>query len=204
LDIPAIVEYDISALEQNLTEAWAAYQKTEKYGLEFGQACYELRNIHKSNPGASNKGKGFLPILEQNSIPTSTAYWWMERYEISIGKKAPKDTSIASSGRQQEREAAAEKLAEEDLFPAYRTDITPAVVSDAPDGIGYNITFKDLTPERAHQLANMPTKVPTGVKSLIEINKTHFDAVFAGLPAKVVNERITKLENLLQKQYGGG
>ena len=79
---------NVAIATKKLQLAWKQYQRTERYGLEFGQVCCELRDEFKSHPGASNKGKGFLPILEQNSIPESTAYWWMDRYEVSIGKKA--------------------------------------------------------------------------------------------------------------------
>jgi len=41
---PAIIEYDISALEQRVTDARAAYQeKVEPLGIDFGKACSELR-----------------------------------------------------------------------------------------------------------------------------------------------------------------
>jgi hypothetical protein len=102
------------------------------------------------------------------------------------------------------RATAASRLEQENLFPTFDTKITPAVVNGAPDGIGFNVTFKDLTPEAVRQLAHMPIAVPTGVQKLIEINKTHFDAVFGGLPAEAVKGRIAKLVEILNAQYGGG
>jgi hypothetical protein len=81
-----------AANQQNIAvneikRAWAAYQQTEKYGLDFGQTCCEWRTKFKAQ---GKKGQGLLPILEQVGIPISTAYWWMERYEISVGTKQAK------------------------------------------------------------------------------------------------------------------
>lgn len=67
--------------------AWHTYQQTEKYGLAFGQVCCEWRTKFKAQ---GKKGQGLLPVLEQVGIPISTAYWWMERYEISVGTKQAK------------------------------------------------------------------------------------------------------------------
>jgi hypothetical protein len=39
---------------------------------------------------------------------------------------------------------------------------------------------------------------------LIEINQTHFDAVFGDLPAEALKGRIAKLVEALNAQYGGG
>lgn len=70
-------------------EAWKAYQETEKYGLEFGKACYDCQQRVATRGGVGNKGKGIVPTLEQLSIPKSTAYWWIKRYKYSVGLEVP-------------------------------------------------------------------------------------------------------------------
>jgi hypothetical protein len=75
--------------EQALAEIKAAWQKIEKYNLDFGKVCCEWRDQFKAK-GFRKEGDGVIPILEQLSIPTSTAYFWMNKYEISIGVKPAK------------------------------------------------------------------------------------------------------------------
>lgn len=75
---------------QGIEAAWKKYQVTEKYGLEFGKALCRYRDEHKSKGGNGSKGKGLGQLLDELSIPKSTAYWWINRYEISIGVKEPK------------------------------------------------------------------------------------------------------------------
>jgi len=81
---PAIIEFDLATGKREIKTAWHAYQKTEPLGLEFGRVCCEWRKKFKAQ---GKKGQGLVPILEQAGIPISTAYWWMERYQISIGEK---------------------------------------------------------------------------------------------------------------------
>lgn len=69
--------------------AWQAYQKTEEYGLDFGRVCCEWRTKFGAQ-GKRVKGQGVIPILEELGIATSTAYFWMVRYEESVGIR--KDT----------------------------------------------------------------------------------------------------------------
>jgi hypothetical protein len=77
--------------EQAVAEIKAAWQKTEKYNLEFGRVCCEWRDKFKQKKtGPQSKGTGFIPILKKTCVPISTAYWWMERYEVSIGAKPEK------------------------------------------------------------------------------------------------------------------
>ena len=81
--------------EQAVAEIKAAWQRTEKYNLEFGKVCCEWRDKFKQKKtGPQSKGTGFLLILEETGIPISTAYWWMERYEISIGVKTAKPEKL--------------------------------------------------------------------------------------------------------------
>ena len=72
--------------EQALAEIKAAWQATEKHNLNFGKVCCEWRDTFRAR-GFRKNGDGVVPILEQLGIPTSTAYFWMNRYEISIGTK---------------------------------------------------------------------------------------------------------------------
>src|ERR1035437_7466138 len=67
--------------------AWEAYKPVERHGLEFGEALCTLRDVLKSQ---GKKGEGLLPRLEQVGIPTSTAYFWMNRYQVSVGQKQAK------------------------------------------------------------------------------------------------------------------
>jgi hypothetical protein len=84
---PAIIEYDISALEQRVTDAWAAYQqKAEPLGIDFGKACSELREKGEVVQGGTTFSRRLLEL----SIPRSTACWWIDRYETLIGVKEPK------------------------------------------------------------------------------------------------------------------
>jgi len=75
--------------EQALAEIKSAWQKTEKYNLEFGKVCCEWRDKFRAR-GFRKRGDGVVPILEELRIPTSTAYFWMNKYEISIGAKPAK------------------------------------------------------------------------------------------------------------------
>ena len=68
--------------EAEISAAWRNYQQTEKYGIEFGRVCCEWRDKLKAQ---GKKGHGLIPMLEQVGIPTSTAYWWMDRYEVATG-----------------------------------------------------------------------------------------------------------------------
>jgi hypothetical protein len=84
--------------EQAVAEIKAAWQKTEKYNLEFGRVCCEWRDKFKQRKtGPQSKGTGFIPILKKTGVPISTAYWWMERYEVSIGAKPEKQKLEAPS-----------------------------------------------------------------------------------------------------------
>jgi hypothetical protein len=77
--------------QQALAEIKAAWQKTEKYNLEFGKVCYEWRNQFKAQ-GFRKEGDGVCAILDKLRIPRSTAYFWMNKYEVSIGMKPARPT----------------------------------------------------------------------------------------------------------------
>jgi len=115
------------------------------------------------------------------------------------------ETATSPSARQLIRLQKAKELEEENLFPRFDTKITPAVVSGAPDGIGFNVTFKNLKgAEAVRQLSKMPIEVPTGVLKLVEIDKAHFAAVFGNLSATALEGRIARLVEILNEEYGGG
>lgn len=87
----AIVETAQPSAEREILAAWQQCQQGEKLCLAFGQVCCEWRDKFRVKGFRGDaKGKGFVPILEQCGIPKSTAYWWMEKYEISAGlREAP-------------------------------------------------------------------------------------------------------------------
>jgi hypothetical protein len=79
--------------------AWQVYQKNfAKYGLAFGKACCELRDTYSA---AGYIGKGFVQVCTTLKIPRRTAYWWIERYEVSAGlRQEPSITQCFSAKRQ--------------------------------------------------------------------------------------------------------
>lgn len=88
---------DATAAEREILSAWREYQITEKYGLDFGKVCCKWRDKVKSKGGGGTKGQGLVQLLDELSIPKSTAYWWIDRYEVSIGKKKRTLESLMSS-----------------------------------------------------------------------------------------------------------
>src|SRR5580692_3531354 len=82
-------ENALATAKKEITAAWKSYQKVEKYGLEFGATVYKWREEFASKSrGIGTKGKGLSPILDTIGIPKSTAYWWINRYEVSLGLRA--------------------------------------------------------------------------------------------------------------------
>ena len=53
---------------------------------KFGKVCCEWRDKFKAK-GFRKEGDGVSPILDELGIPKSSAYYWMFRYEVSIGAK---------------------------------------------------------------------------------------------------------------------
>ena len=74
--------------QQAIQELRQAWQNSERHNLEFGRVCYKWRE-HLSSQG-SRSNEGLRPYLDEVGIPASTAYYWIEKYEISIGTKVPK------------------------------------------------------------------------------------------------------------------
>ena len=155
--------------EKEISKAWQTYKATEKYGLEFGRVCCEWRDKFKQKKtGPQSKGTGFIPILEQTGIPTSTAYWWMERYEISVGKKQtveepqkPTSTATATFAETSEPEK-----------------YTPEEYAEQEQGVNKVNELEALFPKRwtFHIKANCAQVVP------------HYDVVFSALPEELVRE----------------
>jgi cell division septation protein DedD len=71
-----------------IRSAWKTYQSTEKHCIAFGKTLCAWRD--KFHAQGSRCGGGLAPILEEVGIPNSTAYWWMNRYEVTVGKKSAK------------------------------------------------------------------------------------------------------------------
>jgi hypothetical protein len=76
--------YKQMAIEE-LRQAW---QACEKHSLEFGKVCHKWRERLSAQGSRSNAG--LRPYLDEVGIPASTAYYWIEKYEISIGAKEEK------------------------------------------------------------------------------------------------------------------
>jgi len=51
----------------------------------------KILQVITETPGLS---MGISPMLDKLNIPKSTAYWWMDKYEISIGVKSVHYSSV--------------------------------------------------------------------------------------------------------------
>jgi hypothetical protein len=81
--IVSSVEASIRAAHEKFTTGEKAFARD--YGIAYGKVLYEARQ--KLN----DAGYGQLSSLLDNlNIPRSTAYLWMEKYEISVGIKEAK------------------------------------------------------------------------------------------------------------------
>jgi transposase-like protein len=89
-EIAAIVEYDTASVKREIATAWKNCKQAEKYGLKFGEVCFEWQRKLKTSGGVGNKGKGIVATLQQLSIPERTAYRWINLYKESIGLKESK------------------------------------------------------------------------------------------------------------------
>src|SRR5215469_6691762 len=95
----SIIESATARDESRIKAAWEKFQEADRYraerGLEFGKAMYEYRAKHSSQgrrtdlATSSESGTSWLELLEKLSIPKSTAYDWIHRYEESIGLRPP-------------------------------------------------------------------------------------------------------------------
>jgi len=80
-----------------LKAAWHDYQDADRRGLAFGKRLYELRKQFSAQ--GNHSGEGFLPLLQQASIPQRTAYYWIHSFEESIGERKfkPKEKWVKAS-----------------------------------------------------------------------------------------------------------
>ena len=105
----------------------AAYKASEKHGLDFGRLCYEYREKYSAQ--GSRTGGGLRPMLEKVGIPSSTAYFWIERYELVIGVRQPKQEPTPEPETLEEGEAHTPPvplLQPAKPQPAPHVEITPA------------------------------------------------------------------------------
>ena len=76
---------DIELATTEIGQAWNACQKPN---LEFGKVLYKWREAFSAQ--GSRTGGGLAQILRKLNINEGVAYYWIEKYEISIGAKVPK------------------------------------------------------------------------------------------------------------------
>jgi len=80
----------------DVQKAWDEYKgATEKHGVELGKLLFAYRDAHKSKGGFGSGGQGLVQLLDELDIPHSTAYWSIERYEISVRLKPPRTNHLA-------------------------------------------------------------------------------------------------------------
>lgn len=139
-----------------IKKAWSEYRATEKYGLLFGKICCQWRDSFRAS-GRREKGVGVVPILEHLNIPTSTAYWWMNRYEVSIKAKepsVPQTKAPAPAGRKFR-----EPVEPEPVEPATE----PVAIAPAEDVPKVPIYDCEDTPTK-------PTAIVVTVGGMVEVN----------------------------------
>ncbi len=112
---PAIDGLSAEGIIAALKSAFADYQTVERRGLTFGQRLYELRAGSEVVQG----GTTFSSSLDAAGIPRRTAYYWIHSYEISIGKREPKEEKQTKNADvvQVEHVTSSDEM-------AYRTDLS--------------------------------------------------------------------------------
>lgn len=134
-----------------LKDAWRAF---EPRGIEFGHACYVLREALKAS-GKRMKGDGVSPILEKLKIPSSTFYWWVEKYEVAEGLRGPAPVSTLPDEYAQ---AAMEAdIAQETPDANFDAAITEALA--LPDATELNPKREYAPDTRRQQLRTLADKV---------------------------------------------
>jgi hypothetical protein len=82
---PATTMSNLDKVEAAALSAWEKYRRqAEPLGLDFGQKMSALRNEISSR---GKDGEGFAQWLKNHKIARSTAYYWIESYEISLGRR---------------------------------------------------------------------------------------------------------------------
>jgi hypothetical protein len=81
---------DLSLARREVSTAWERYRESTikrfRDGLDFGRVCHGWRARYKAQ--GSRNGRGFEQLLEQLSIPKTTAYRWITRFEMKNGLRA--------------------------------------------------------------------------------------------------------------------
>ena len=120
----------------------AAYQKTERHGLESGRLCYDYRA--KYGEQGSRTGGGLAQLLRKLNIKEGKAYYWVAAYEESIGERAkPVASTNTAPAVEDDPELAAmfaPPTAEELTAPQFVSEPIEAPTSEAP-------TMEILPPE---------------------------------------------------------
>jgi len=70
-----------------LKTLWQECQAVERRGVHVGERLYKLRALHSAQ--GNHQGKGFLQLLQQAGWKERTAYYWIAKYEESIGERQP-------------------------------------------------------------------------------------------------------------------
>ena len=60
-------------------------QAVERRGIHVGERLYKLRELHSAQ--GNHTGKGFLQLLQQAGWVQRTAYYWLNKYEETIGER---------------------------------------------------------------------------------------------------------------------
>jgi hypothetical protein len=143
--------YKAMAIEE-LRQAW---QACEKHSLAFGKVCYKWRERLSDQGSRSNTG--LRSYLDEVGIPVSTAYYWIEKYEISIGVKQAKPTKAKSVS---EPDVSEPDVSEPE--PSFTTE-TPEDFSDLPDPA---TVTPDLTPTIPASVPAVPMQEDSDTKKL--------------------------------------
>jgi hypothetical protein len=64
----------------------AAYQQSEKHGIEFGRLCFEYGEKYGAQGSA---GDGLAQFLRKSGIKEGRAYYWIAEYKASVGQGIP-------------------------------------------------------------------------------------------------------------------
>lgn len=80
---------DIAQATTEIGQAWNACQKPN---LDFGKVLYKWRETFSAQ--GSRTGGGLAQILRKLEINESVAYYWIYRYEVSVGVRTAKEKKV--------------------------------------------------------------------------------------------------------------
>jgi hypothetical protein len=142
----------LAIAEADALDAWRKYKVTEPLGIDFGKKMYVLRTKLSAR---GKEGKGFSAWLEKNHIPHSTAYFWIEKYEVAEGLRGPAPVSTLPDEYAQ---AAMEAdIAQETPDANFDAAITEALA--LPDATELNPKREYAPDTRRQQLRTLADKV---------------------------------------------